>query len=246
MTNCTITLDVTCFGYTYLLQLDAMLGDFLEDGDNAAAADTLHDWLAENARNFTDDARANGDTLAADIFSDMAAWDEGGNDPEEEPANEEPETITRTALSGHEYTDANIDLAEAVAERNGCPVILTADDDARELRATGTVAAIEDFFALCREAAANDGADDDAPENKTDAYDAVWQYLGCPDGDFLREILEEAAEDVRKDPRNLFKAGYFEGMARMLAAAIVNDGANKHESVATITRAAYDYCGLPW
>lgn len=95
MTNCTITLDVTGFGYTYLLQLDAMLGDFLEDGDNAAAADTLHDWIAENARNFTDDARANGDTLAADIFSDMAAWDEGGNDPEEnddeEPANEPAE-----------------------------------------------------------------------------------------------------------------------------------------------------------
>lgn len=93
MTNCTITLDVTGFGYTYLLQLDSMLGDFLEDGDNAAAADTLHDWMLENARNFADDAHANGDTLAADIFSDLAAEDEDADEPDEDdaaPADEGP------------------------------------------------------------------------------------------------------------------------------------------------------------
>ena len=178
MTNCTITLDVTGFGYTYLLQLASMISDFLEDGDNQTAEETLHDWMIENARHFADDARANDDNLAADIFSDLAADDEGGNDPEEEPAN--------------------------------------------------------------------DDADDDAPENKTDAYDAVAEYLGCPEGEFLKGILAEASLDVKQDHTNLFKAGQFEGAARMLAAAIVNDGANKGESVATITRAVYDYCGLPW
>lgn len=62
----------------------------------------------------------------------------------------------------------------------------------------------------------------------------------------MKEILEEAALDVKQDHTNLFKAGQFEGTARMLAAAIVNSGANKGESVATITRAAYDYCGVAW
>lgn len=167
---------------------------------------------------------------------------------------EEAETITRTALSGHEYTAANIDLAEAVAERNACPVSLTADDNARELRATGTAAAIEDFFAYCKEAAraaeeelaADDDADDDAPENNTDAYDAVWHYLGCPEGELLKEILAEISLDVKQDSTNLFKAGQFEGTARMLAAAIVNDGADGGAGIAAITRAVYDYCGVAW
>lgn len=243
MTNCTITLDVTGFGYTYLLQLDAMLGDFLEDGDNAAAADTLHDWLAENARNFTDDARANGDTLAADIFSDMAAWDEGGNDPEEEPANEEPETITRTALSGHEYTDANIDLAEAVAERNGCPVILTADDDARELRATGTVAAIEDFFALCREAAANDDADD-AEDFGGSRYLAqiIADWRGRPENAELDNLLEQNAIDTNNAPENLYRAGVFAGLVTALRTQIswASDDHNEIEA------AIYKAYGVAW
>lgn len=103
MTNCTITLDVTGFGYTYLLQLDAMLGDFLSDGDNAAAADALHDWIGENARNFADDARATGDDLAADLFSDLAADLEGGNDPEEEPATEEPAPAADALRDNPEY-----------------------------------------------------------------------------------------------------------------------------------------------
>lgn len=89
MTNCTITIDVTGFGYTYLLQLDAMLSDFLSDGDNAAAADALHDWMQDNARNFADDARANGDTLAHDIFSDLA---EADDDPDDDADDTAPET----------------------------------------------------------------------------------------------------------------------------------------------------------
>ena len=152
-----------------------------------------------------------------------------------EPANE----ITRTALSGHEYTEKNIDLAETVAERNGIPVRLEADPEARILRATGTAAAIEDFFQYCREAANEEPA-------HTPAYAAIEEYLGCPEGEFLKGILEEAAEDARRDHTNLFKAGYFEGAARMLAAAIVNNGADNGASVAEITRAAYQYCGLPW
>lgn len=93
---------------------------------------------------------------------------------------------------------------------------------------------------------ADDDSDDDAPENKTDAYDAVWHYLGRPEGEFLRRILEEAAADAKQDHTNLFKAGQFEGTARMLAAAIVNDGADGGEGVAAITRAAYDFCGVAW
>ena len=104
MTNCTITIDVTAFGYTHLLQLDSMLGDFLEDDDNAAAADTLHEWMLENARNFTDDARAAGDNLAADIFSDLAAANEDP-EPEPDPATaDEEEPATAPIYPG--YTEA--------------------------------------------------------------------------------------------------------------------------------------------
>lgn len=124
MTNCTITLDVTGFGYTYLLQLDAMLGDFLEDGDNAAAADALHDWMLENARNFTDDARANGDTLAADIFSDMAAADDdaelGAEEPDdaEEAANVDPEeAYLAETIAAWRARPENADL-DALLEAN--------------------------------------------------------------------------------------------------------------------------------
>ena len=237
MTNCTITLDVTGFGYTYLLQLDAMLGDFLEDGDNAAAADALHDWIGENARNFADDARANGDDLAAGLFSDWAA------DLEEEPANEEPETITRTALSGHEYTAANIDLAEAVAERNGCPVSLTADDDARELRATGTAAAIEDYFAFCREAAAND-ATDDAEDFGGSRYLAqiIADWRGRPENAELDNLLEQNAIDTNNAPENLYRAGVFAGLVTALRTQIswASDDHNEIEA------AIYKAYGVAW
>lgn len=115
MTNCTITLDVTGFGYTYLLQLDAMLGDFLEDGDNAAAADALHEWITENAREFTDDARANDDTLAADFFSEIAAEAEGGNDSENDaPANDDADDDAED-FGGSEY------LAQIIADWRGRP-----------------------------------------------------------------------------------------------------------------------------
>ena len=241
MTNCTITLDVTGFGYTYLLQLDSMLADFLEDGDNAAAADTLHDWITENARNFTDDARANGDTLAADIFSDMAAEAEGGNDPEEDDA-EESDRRCQTI----EADDKKAENLEDIAICRGFDVTIICNTNAGGYTTSVDLIGPEaDVSALLR-AYDREEATRPAPRDQDDAHDAVDEYLGCPEGEFLKEILEEAAEDVRKDPTNIFKAGYFEGMARMLAAAIVNDDANKNESVATITRAAYDYCGLAW
>lgn len=71
MKNCTITIDVTGLGYTYLLQLDAMISDFIEDGDNQTAIDTLHDWIYEEAPEFIKDARANGDKLAEDLLQDI-------------------------------------------------------------------------------------------------------------------------------------------------------------------------------
>ena len=236
MTNCTITLDVTGFGYTYLLQLDSMLGDFLEDGDNAAAADTLHDWIAENARNFTDDARANGDTLAADIFSDMAAEAEGGNDPDG----------TGRVCQRIEANDEKADLLDQIAVRRGFDVSIICNTNAGGYTTNVDLLGPEaDVNALLR-AYEREEAARPAPRDQRDAYDAVAEYLGCPEGDFLKEILAEASLDVKQDHTNLFKAGQFEGTARMLAAAIVNDGANNNESVATITRAVYDYCGIAW
>lgn len=241
MTNCTITLDVTGFGYTYLLQLDSMLGDFLEDGDNAAAADALHDWMLENARNFTDDARANGDTLAADIFSDMAAEDEDGNDPEE-PAAEEPASTCQTI----EADDKKAEDLEDIAIRRGLEVSIICNTNAGGYTTSANLIGPEaDVSALLR-AYEREEATRPSARDHNDALDAVTEYLGCPEGEFLKEILAEASLDVKQDHTNLFKAGQFEGTARMLAAAIVNDGANKNESVATITRAVYDYCGIGW
>lgn len=167
--TCKITLDVTGFGYTYLLQILDMADETPEE--NAGAAEALRDWIEENAEHFLDDARNADDKPAIDFFEGLV----------EEPTEEEPEEDTRPA--------------------------------ARDL---------------------------------DDAYDAVDEYLGCPEGEFLKEILAEASLDVKQDNTNLFKAGQFLGTARMLAAAIVNDGANKGESVATITRAVYDYCGIAW
>lgn len=111
MTNCTITIDVTGFGYTYLLQLDAMLSDFLSDGDNAAAADALHDWMQDNARNFADDARANGDTLAADIFSDLAEADDDPDDTAPETDADDDPYDTEVAAWISDPRNSNLDAA---------------------------------------------------------------------------------------------------------------------------------------
>jgi len=159
------------------------------------------------------------------------------------PANEEPETITRTALSGHEYTAANIDLAEAVAERNGCPVSLTADDDARELRATGTSAAIEDFFAFCRGAAANDDADD-AEDFGGSRYLAqiIADWRGRPENAELDNLLEQNAIDTNNAPENLYRAGVFAGLVTALRTQIswASDDHNEIEA------AIYKAYGVAW
>ena len=73
--NCTITLDVTGFGYTYLLQLLDMTDEFQEDGDNAAAAEALRDWIEGEAAHFLEEARANHDYHAADFFEGLTEED---------------------------------------------------------------------------------------------------------------------------------------------------------------------------
>lgn len=230
-----------------------------------AAIYAIEDWAAENAVAFAlkyanegnaDDAAAlleiyDGDGGDDDNWADViGAIDRARTN--EWASRDWLEIKTRTVPVTSEENLHEIERAAAISgltvtdygvDDDGHPTDATIMGTADDIKLLDQLA--DHFNAPANEEPAND-ADDDAPENKTDAYDAVWQYLGCPEGDFLKEILEEAAEDVRKDPTNLFKAGQFEGTARMLAAAIVNDGANKKESVATITRAVYDYCGIGW
>lgn len=231
-----------------------------------AAIYAIEDWAAENAVAFAikyanegnaDDAAAlleiyDGDGGDDDNWADViSAIDRARID--EWAGRNWLEIKTRTVPVTSEENLHEIERAAAIS---GLTVPdYGVDDDGRPTDATimGTaddIKALDQLAAHFNHAPANEepanNADDDAPENKTDAHAAVAEYLGCPEGEFLKEILEEAAEDVKKDPTNIFKAGYFEGMARMLAAAIVNDGANNNESVATITRAAYDYCGIAW
>lgn len=152
---------------------------------------------------------------------------------------EEAETITRTALSGCEYTAANIDLAEAVAERNACPVSLTADDDARELRATGTAAAIDDFFAYCKEAA-EEAANVDPEEAYLAETIAAWRAR--PENAELDALLEANAIDTSASPENLYRAGVFEG----LAAALHTQIAWATDDYNEIQAAIYKAYGVAW
>lgn len=166
------------------------------------------------------------------------------------PAEEEPEDEREA------YTlpadDARAEEIEQIILRAGLDVSLICNTNAGGYTHTVTLLGdADDIETLLEEIteeepSADDDADDDAPENNTDAYDAVWHYLGRPDGELLKEILAEISLDVKQDSTNLFKAGQFEGTARMLAAAIVNDGADGGEGVAAITRAVYDYCGIGW
>lgn len=84
---------------------------------------------------------------------------------------------------------------------------------------------------LTREQAAESIANTDLALLRT-ARTRLGRIIGDLEG-IERSAYTEAAREAAR-------------MARMLAAAIVNDDANKNESVATITRAAYDYCGLAW
>lgn len=207
--------------------------------DRAAGADAAQRaWLQEMVAEYTeifetnpaDDLRKRLERHAAD-------------------ANEEPEK-ERDA-----YTlPADDDRAEQIEQiilRRGLDVNLICNTNAGgytyNVTLLGDTDDIETLLEeITEEGPTADDADDDAPENKTDAYDAVWHYLGRPEGEFLKEILAEISLDVKQDSTNLFKAGQFEGTARMLAAAIVNDGADGGEGVAAITRAVYDYCGIGW
>lgn len=158
----------------------------------------------------------------------------------------EAETITRTALSGHEYTAANIDLAEAVAERNACPVSLTADDNARELRATGTAAAIEDFFAYCKEAAraAEEEPAADADDAATiEAEVAAWR--SNPANEDLDAALKANARDTNGDPNNLYRAGVFAGLAEAAAWMIYGRGICP-DDINAITAAVYKAYWVAW
>lgn len=202
--------------------------------DRAAGADAAQRaWLQEMVAEYTE------------IFETNPA------DDLRKRLGEEAETITRTALSGHEYTAANIDLAEAVAERNACPVSLTADDNARELRATGTAAAIEDFFAYCKEAARAAGeepaADDDA-DDAGDIYDRLVAAWRATANDNLDAALQGNARDAENEPNNLYRAGVFAGLAEaaawMIYATITPD--DDADDINAITAAVYKAYGVAW
>lgn len=254
-TGRTVTISLDTLGNAAIWQLFQILTDGTnnicqgDEPDASPAADSdaateifLH--LAETADDRADGADSVQKLFLQGIKEEYLDVFEDGDGPANIPANEEPETITRTALSGHEYTAANIDLAEAVAERNGCPVSLTADDDARELRATGTAAAIEDFFAFCREAAANDDADDDAEDFGGSRYLAqvIADWRGRPENAELDNLLEQNAIDTNNAPENLYRAGVFAGLVTALRTQIswASDDHNEIEA------AIYKAYGVAW
>lgn len=122
MKNCTITIDVTGLGYTYLLQLDAMLSDFIDDGDNQTAIDTLHDWIYEEAPGFIEDARANGDKLAEDLLQDIIDAQEAPapaetEDPEADDTDDAGDVFDRL-VAAWRANPANENI-DALLEANG-------------------------------------------------------------------------------------------------------------------------------
>lgn len=227
MKNCTITLDVTGFGYTYLLQLDSMLGDFLEDGNNAAAADTLHDWMTENARNFTEDARANGDTLAADIFSDMAAEDD------------EREEYTLPA------DDAKIEEVEQAITRTGLDVTVTAKTNAGGYATQAILSGdADDIQTILEEIAAPDTDEDTRTGAELYLDMATQAYLDAPENSNLEAALQANATDTNNDPDNLFRAGVFAGLAEAAAWGIY--ATSKVDDINAIKAAVYKAYGVAW
>lgn len=162
---------------------------------------------------------------------------------------EEYTVVTRTALSGHEYTEENIELAETIAERNCCPVSLTAYDDTHELRVTGTAAAIEDFFAYCRDAAAQEeepAADDADDADAIEAEVAAWREN--PANEDLDAALKANARDTNNDPNNLYRAGVFAGLAEaaawMIYATITPE--DDADDINALTAAVYKAYGVAW
>lgn len=82
--NCTITIDVTGMGYGYLLQILDMIEEHEEDGDNHSEAETLRDWIEDNAANFLEDARAARDFPAIDFFEGLTEEEDNEEEPEPE------------------------------------------------------------------------------------------------------------------------------------------------------------------
>lgn len=249
-TGRTVTISLDTLGNAAIWQIFQILTDGTnnisqgDEPDASPAADSdaateifLH--LAETADDRADGADPVQKLFLQGIKEEYMDVFEDGDGPANVTANEEPETITRTALSGHEYTAANIDLAEAVAERNACPVSLTADDDARELRATGTAAAIEDFFAYCKEAA-EEAANVDPEEAYLAETIAAWRAR--PENAELDALLEANAIDTSASPENLYRAGVFEG----LAAALHTQIAWATDDYNEIQAAIYKAYGVAW
>jgi len=82
-------------------------------------------------------------------------------------------------------------------------------------------------------------------ERKQAARDAVENWF---ETDARREddMLRDAAHFANANPRNLYDAGKFDGMARMVAATIIDNGADRGASETQLTVAIYNRYGVAW
>ena len=223
MKNCTITIDVTGFGYTYLLQLESMISEFLEDGNNENELDELHAWMMDNARNFADDARAAGDTLAADIFSDMAE------------ANEELEEDGKIILDANEYDGARLN---AIIERKGYDALALNVYDPGTRKETVEVTGADRAAAVAAyEAEANETPEDTRTGAELYADLLVQAFLDAPENSILDKTVGAAAREARDFPNDLYRAGYFDGMAELVAKMICLR--NDFQDIPTLKAAIY-------
>lgn len=99
-----------------------------------------------------------------------------------------------------------------------------------------------EFYEQLLEEAATE---EEAANERNAAADAVAIWFEDNRQEEETQLRNEAA-NVKADPHNLFKAGTFEGMARMLAATITGCGADRGASINELEMAIYERYGIAW
>lgn len=93
------------------------------------------------------------------------------------------------------------------------------------------------------------GEEEEQEEEAPTVYQDLAEYtvaVWFEDPRATDKLLRDEAENVKEDPHNLFKAGTFDGLARMTAATIVDAGADRGVSQPELTRAIYERYGVAW